>query len=116
MEYSLTSLSPFLLLGIESRLNPYSNGILPDILSESTLDFFILNFFLLLRTLNQGVNPFITIFSQMYPIESEISNKTRFNSCSFIYLSNIYNFANLKTYLFNLEICEKRLKIHFISI
>ena len=57
MEYSLTAGETKTDL-CENGLNPYSNGILSDNLSESCLQLLLLNLLLLLLALRQRVNPF----------------------------------------------------------
>lgn len=64
MEYSLIETCGRLCVQ-SLRLNPYSNGILSDPLSESTLRLFFFPHSLHLSSLNQRVNPFRTIISQM---------------------------------------------------
>ena len=56
MEYSLTRECSY--KKHVHRLNPYSNGILSDNLSESCLQLLLLNLLLLLLALRQRVNPF----------------------------------------------------------
>ena len=64
MEYSLTHYddpNP----DVDIRLNPYSNGILPDNLSESELHFLPFIFSYSFSLFRQGVSPIRILFSQM---------------------------------------------------
>ena len=64
MEYSLTS-ALTKLLQTQYCLNPYSNGILPDNLSESELHFLPFIFSYSFFPFRQEVSPIGTLFSQM---------------------------------------------------
>ena len=84
MEHSLTTA----FAGSLSRrrgLNPYSNGTLSDTLSESTLRFSVFPIHTQLSPNNQRVNPFRTLFSQMYAFETYIPNKKETFSAYYIH-------------------------------
>ena len=63
MEHSLTVV--IAAIAVVFCLNPYSNGTLSDNLSKSTLRLFLFHLFEQLHPLNQRVNPFRMIFSQI---------------------------------------------------
>ena len=58
-----------------SGLNPYSNGILSDNLKESILDFLLYSSPLLEPRIRQRLSSIRKIFSQMYLFSSFIPNK-----------------------------------------
>ena len=64
MEYSQTTALTYT-EGGKSCLNPYSNGILTDNLSESELHFLPFIFSYSFFPFRQGVSPIGTLFSQM---------------------------------------------------
>ena len=72
-------------------LNPYSNGILTDNLSESELHFQPSIFSYSLPTFYQEVKPMETFFSQMRRIEKRIPNK---NGAFFKHLSGCQTLAS----------------------
>ena len=65
MEYSLTIMRSKFGHEVAICLNPYSNGILPDNLSESELHFLPFIFSYSFFPFLQGVSPIGTLFSQM---------------------------------------------------
>ena len=90
MEYSLTMRLCLVEIYL-SRLNPYSNGILTDNLSESELHFQPSIFSYSLPTFYQEVKPMETFFSQMRRIEKRIPNK---NGAFFKHLSGCQTLAS----------------------
>ena len=90
MEYSLTIIMPLYLFNVLC-LNPYSNGILTDNLSESELHFQPSIFSYSLPTFYQEVKPMETFFSQMRRIEKRIPNK---NGAFFKHLSGCQTLAS----------------------
>ena len=90
MEYSLTCFK-WSRTKRHGSLNPYSNGILTDNLSESELHFQPSIFSYSLPTFYQEVKPMETFFSQMRRIEKRIPNK---NGAFFKHLSGCQTLAS----------------------
>ena len=74
MDYSL-SINPLKTNKLWERLNPYSNGLLPETLTESILRFPHYSHSTEILTVSQRVSPIRIIFSQMYAIKCFIPNK-----------------------------------------
>ena len=77
MDYSLRVLAMVLFSCAAICLNPYSNGLLSETLTESMLRFLGSYHSTEILTVSQRVSPIRMIFSQMYAIKCFIPNKTR---------------------------------------
>lgn len=81
-EYSIFVIMEYYLIviwnssrGKTHRLNPYSNGTPPNNLPESILRLSTIHYSKHFSTFNQRVNPYRTIFSQIYSFATVIPNK-----------------------------------------